>query len=134
MVQSGLPYPINEIILLLAQRARQDGRWQRSIREHVWCTIRWAFDPVRSQRQLQGPSLRTTGQGCINLGKLMLRGPFMAVKRFAHRGLRKTRERANLICPRQTAQAPGSRTRTKVVVSMCRLICQTLRSCSTPLH
>ena len=45
---------------LLAQRARHDGRWQESV--NMWCTSRWTFDPVRSQRRLQDHTLESRGK------------------------------------------------------------------------
>ena len=53
------------------------------------------------------------------------------VRWLAHRRLRRSREPDSPRYPRQTVEAPGSRTRWKAVVSMCRLIFQTLRSSST---
>ena len=54
------------------------------------------------------------------------------VRQLAHRGLRGPRDPASLRYPRQTVQAPGRRKRDRAVVSICRRICQTLRSSSTP--
>ena len=45
--------PRDGMFELRAERARQDGRWQDSIRQKMWCNISPTFDPVRSQSQLQ---------------------------------------------------------------------------------
>ena len=70
MVQHGLPgewWDCDGMLLLLAQRARQDSRWQDSIREEIWCnmdcqenggTVRWKAVVTRATCTTTWPMAR----------------------------------------------------------------------------
>ena len=57
------------MLLPLAQRAPQDGRWRDCMRETKCCNIQWTLDPLSEPQSATSPLLRKTRQGCINLTK-----------------------------------------------------------------
>ena len=139
----------------IAERAVPHGG---TVRRHVLatcatCATRWPMARQRRRKMLgatfDGPCYHrsepksavspNTRQGCITLAKRCVPESSLDMYYVREEGgqaicsLRnaKTSRTCQLRYPRQTFQAPGSRTRKKAVVSMRRRISQTLRSSST---
>ena len=101
------------------------------------CNIRWTFDTVWGQSQLQA---HLSGRVCFNLAKRCF--PESSRDLYYVRGedgqayclswIAKISRTWHLRYPRQTVQARGNRTRRTSVVSMCRQNYRTLRSSSIP--
>ena len=89
------------------------------------CKPTSSTDEARLHESWQHDAFRNLHGKCITCGGRM-------VRRFGKRGLRRPREPVRLRCSHQTVQTPGSRTRRKPVVSMCRRTSEALRSSSTP--